>query len=150
MLEHAGDPRLAAIVGTIPIRPPTVTSRTMPASNREPMIDSWTNPCPAASCPRACSTARRAEVPVPQGLRSMRPGATITAFRLTLPGPVNGIANSVNVTVWMSALSGWRTGSCRAAAAVIRLPRTTRSRASFGCTAKPSDGASTMAKKAPP
>jgi len=80
----------------------------------------------------------------------MRPGATITALRLTVPGPVNGMANSVKVTPWMSGFSGWRTGSCRAAAAAIRWPRATRSRASFGSTAKPSEGASTIAKKAPP
>ena len=87
---------------------------------------------------------------MPQGLRSMRPGATITAFLLTVPGPVKGMANSVKVTPRMSGFSGWRTTSCRAAAAVIRLPSATRSRASFGSTAKPSDGASTIAKKAPP
>src|SRR5438132_2886999 len=139
-----------AMVGTMPGRPPTVTSAAIVASNREPMIDSWMNPCPSPSCPRACSTASRAEVPVPHGLRSMRPGATITALRLTVSGPANGIANSAKVTRWMSVFSGWLAVSCCLAAATIRLPRVTRSRASFGSTETPSDGASTIAKKAHP
>ena len=33
---------------------------------------------PGSICPRACIVANRAEVPVPQALRSMRPGDTIT------------------------------------------------------------------------
>lgn len=43
--------------------------------------------------------ASRAVLPVPHRLRSMRPGETVTAFRLVVPGPANGIANSVNVMV---------------------------------------------------
>jgi len=70
----------------------------MPHSKREPMIERPMKLCPGFNRPRACSTAIRAEQPVPQGERSILPGRIATAFApLSIPfSLVNGAANWQN------------------------------------------------------
>src|SRR3984885_8264585 len=81
------------ICGMIVVRSPTrFTSNIFPIK-REPMIDEWISSSPTPIRPRAWSTAIRAEVPVPVGKRSERPGGTMQVFRVTLPLPSKGIAN---------------------------------------------------------
>ena len=55
------------ISGTTAGRPATSVSSTMRQTNSEPMIERPVKRCPTASCPRAWSTAMRAEQPVPVG-----------------------------------------------------------------------------------
>jgi hypothetical protein len=50
---------------------PTRAAASIRPSNRLPMMLSCTNASPTSSLPRAASWAIRAEVPVPQGLRSI-------------------------------------------------------------------------------
>ena len=56
-------------------------ANTCAESKVDPIRDSWRKSWPCSISPRACRTARRADVPVPQGDRSTRPGETITALR---------------------------------------------------------------------
>ena len=110
------------------------------------MMDSWMNSSPTLIWPRACMTASRAEVPVPHGLRSMRPGETITAFRdvgRPCASRPMGPAHSVWLMVWISGLAGWTALICTAAAALICSPMSTSCRASSGLMEKPSAWAST-------
>ena len=58
---------------------PTVVVSANSTSNRLSMIERALNLSPTLACPRAAATARRAELPVPQGERSMRPGAMMVA-----------------------------------------------------------------------
>ena len=141
---------LPAIAGTMAGRPPTVVSRTMRPSNVEPIAEAWLIPSPTASVPRACSTASRADRPVPVAERSSRPGATTTALRETFPFPWNGPASWTMLTPAMSGFSGWAHGSCSRAAARIRSPASESSRASEGSMANPSARASAIAYHMPP
>src|SRR5207249_3059541 len=69
--------------GTMPALSPTRTSSSMRQWNSEPMIERPTKRSPVFSIRFACSTARRAEHPVPQGDRSILPGRIATAFSPT-------------------------------------------------------------------
>ena len=81
------------MAGMIAGFPPIEVVATIRPWNREPMMDSWIIDSPAAIWPRAFSTAMRAQVPVPVGLRSDRPGATMHVLRVTLPAPSKGRAS---------------------------------------------------------
>ena len=87
-----------SIVGRIAGFPATVVTPAIVPVKREPMIDSWTIDSPTRIAPRACSTASRAQVPVPVGLRSERPGATMQVLRVTFPAPANGRSNWTMLT----------------------------------------------------
>ncbi len=117
-----------------------------------PMIEQWSKTWPSAIWPRACMTASRAQVPVPQGERSSRPGDTTTVFLAVSRSPVRstGPVNSVTVTSRISGFSGCTTGNCSTAAALIFWPTTQMSRASSGVMAKPQAPASTSANIMPP
>ena len=117
---------------------------------REPMIDSWIIESPTCMAPRACSTAMRAQVPVPHGLRSERPGATMTVLRVTWPTPAKGRVNCTMLTPAMSGFSGCTTSSCSRAARRIFSPTMASSRPSCGSMRKPSFVASVMAYHMPP
>ena len=80
------------------------------------MIDSWIISSPTCIRPRACSTAMRALVPVPVGLRSERPGATMQVLRVTLPTPAKGRLSCTIETPAIAGFSGWATVSCWRAA----------------------------------
>ena len=69
--------------GTTASRSPTFTRRTTRPTNRVSSTDSATYVEPIS--PRADSTATRAEVAVPVGARSRRPGETIVACRASPP-----------------------------------------------------------------
>ena len=74
--------RLALVmVGMIALRPATTVSAARPTSNSDPMIERERNVSPTFARPRACSVARFAELPVPQGERSTRPGHMVVAVR---------------------------------------------------------------------
>jgi hypothetical protein len=60
-----------ATEGAIAGLPATVVAASTRPRNSEPMSDSWTNASPTARRPLAASCANRAEVPVPQGERSI-------------------------------------------------------------------------------
>ncbi len=122
----------------------------MRPSNVEPIAEACVIASPTAIRPRACSTAIRADSPVPVAERSSRPGATTTAFRLTAPTPCHGSAIWTMLTPAMAGFSGWEQGSCSRAAARIRSPASERSRASPGSIAKPSAAASAIAYHMPP
>ena len=92
----------------------------------------------------------RAERPVPVADRSSRPGATTTAFRVTLPTPCQGSASCTMLTPAISGFSGCEQGSWSRAAARIRSPASERSRASRGSIANPSARASAIAYHMPP
>ena len=126
-------------------RPPTDVVETIRPRNCEPMIDSWIIASPTAIWPRACRTAIRAHVPVPVGLRSDRPGATMQVLRVTLPTPSNGRLSWTMETPRIPGFSGWTTSSCSRAASRICSPATASSRASEGSTRNPSFVASTIA-----
>src|SRR6266536_3475958 len=83
---------LPQIAGTIADRSPTVVSETIRPSKVEPITDACVIVSPTRIEPRAYSTARRAERPVPVAERSRRPGATTTAFFVTAPTPRHGAA----------------------------------------------------------
>ena len=115
--------------------------------NSVPMMLSCTKVSPSASSPRACSTASRAEVPVPQGDRSWRPRrhddrvagrAYRPAWFATDP------ANWVWLIVWMSGFSGCTQGIWTAAARLMRSPTSTSLAASELSSLKPRLLASTM------
>ena len=63
---------LPRIAGTIAGRPPTVVSLTIRPSNVEPIAEACVIASPTCISPRACSTAIRAESPVP-GRRAVEP-----------------------------------------------------------------------------
>ena len=107
--------------GTTASRPPTRASDSMRQSNRESMGEIPTNGSPGASSPRACSTASRAEHPVPHGERSIFPGRIATAFRpaFTPPRTSTGAAIWQNETCDHSGFAGWVKPSCSFAARVI-------------------------------
>ena len=67
----AGDPGLAGDRGHDGVESPTLALASTRPWNRLPMIDSWTNSSPTLSSPRAAFCAIRADVPVPQGERSI-------------------------------------------------------------------------------
>ncbi len=87
---------------------------------------------------------------MPVAERSSRPGATTTAFRVTLPTPWNGSAIWQMLTPAMPGFSGCTHGTCSRAAARMRSPAIDRSRASCGSIAKPSARASAIAYHMPP
>ena len=122
----------------------------MRPSKVEPIADACAIASPTPISPRAWSTAIRAERPVPVAERSSRPGATTTAFRLTLPTPCHGSAIWTMLTPAIAGFSGCAHGSCSRAAARIRSPASERSRASCGSIAKPSARASAIAYHMPP
>ena len=89
---HAGGPggrtgRGRAILSTTAAMPPICVRESILLSNLVPMIDSCTNRWPCSIPPLARMTARRADVPVSYGDRSMRPGETITALRTVTTPP---------------------------------------------------------------
>ncbi len=61
------------------LAPTTTESRYLQARDREPMMLSCTKSSPTLNSPRAASWGMRAEVPVPQGLRSMAPPYNMSA-----------------------------------------------------------------------
>ena len=69
------------LLGTMPGVPAMSTTSSIRPRNSVSMIDLWTKFSPALISLRACMTARRALVPVPQGERSRRPGDTTTVLR---------------------------------------------------------------------
>ena len=60
-----------AIEGMMPSWSPTLAAASTRPLNIEPMIDSWMKSSPTLSLPLADHCAMRAEVPVPQGERSI-------------------------------------------------------------------------------
>ena len=64
-------PAQPAMEGMIASRLATVVAASTRPLNRDPMMDSCTNLSPTLSFPLAASCAMRAEVPVPQGERSI-------------------------------------------------------------------------------
>lgn len=60
-----------ATAGMMASRPVTWATASTRPLKIEPMMDSWWNASPGFSFPLAASCPMRAEVPVPQGLRSM-------------------------------------------------------------------------------
>ncbi|MBB2712879.1 UNVERIFIED_ORG: hypothetical protein GGE53_004547 [Rhizobium etli] len=72
------------MVGMTAWRPATSVTACRPTSNSEPMIDFEVKTSPAFALPRAWSAARLAELPVPQGERSARPGHMVVQVR-TVP-----------------------------------------------------------------
>ena len=134
-----------AMLGTTAGTPPTSVIASIRLSNLVPMIDSCTNRSPTPISPLARMTASRAEVPVPHGDLSIRPGETITALRAvrTPSGRDGGRVNSVIVIPANSGFSGCTAGSCPAAACLIRCPARHRSRPSSGVSRNPALAAST-------
>ena len=61
---------------------------------------------------------------MPVAERSRRPGATTTAFLVTLPTPCHGSAICTMLTPAISGFSGWTHGSCSRAARRICSPTT--------------------------
>ena len=60
-----------AIDGTIAAYSPTFAAASTRPKNKLPMIDSWMKSSPTYNTPRAADWAMRADVPVPQGERSI-------------------------------------------------------------------------------
>ena len=101
------------------------------------------------SRPRACSVAIFAQVPVPHGERSIAPVhvagrsqsscpvETITALRRSVVARRGGPESCAIVTSWIAGFSGWTTGSCSCAAALIISPMRAMSRPSSGVSRSP-------------
>ncbi len=140
------------IEGTMAGRPPMVVSASTRQSKREPMMERPTKASPTFNMPLACSTAMRAEQPVPQGERSILPGRMATALAPEgVPlSSVSGAANWQKEMCDQSLLVGCWKPSCWFAALTIFMPRSAKSLASSGLIAKPSAWASTMQKLSPP
>ena len=100
----------------------------MRQSKTESMIDTPRKRSPTPSAPRACSTAMRAEQPVPVGLRSILPGGSL--LRCGRSHTVDGLDRRRDLADEMcrqSGFSGWAKPSCSLAARVMRMPASTMS-----------------------
>src|ERR1039458_9501024 len=135
--------------------PTRVSSRRRPV-NVVPRMPSWTKSSYSPSCPLACSAAILAQVPVPQGERSMTPVQvsgrdqssvpvdTTTAFLRCASIRVGGPESCAMLTPAIPGFSGWTTGSCSRAAALIISAILTMSRPSSGSRVSPSGSASAI------
>ena len=145
------------IVGTTAGPLPTRVSSTSRPVNTVPRIPSWRKSSPTASRPFAWRTAILAHVPVPHGDRSMTPVQvdgraqssapveTVTTFRHELRGSCGGPDSCPMVIPANPGCSGWTTGSCSAAAALIISVTRVMSRPSSGREPRsPSASASAM------
>ena len=104
----------------------------------------------SASWPRACRTAIFAHVPVPHGERSIAPVQvagrsqsrlpvdTMTALRRAVPADRGPARRAVPIVIPANpGCSGWTTGNCSRAAALIISPTRTISRPSSGVSRSP-------------
>ena len=91
----------------------------------------------------------RAEVAVPVGARSSRPGETTVAWRAS-PPTRGGATNTTKLRCDSAGRTGWATVSCSVACGRMRSPSSASARASSGTISKPSAVASTNAHHAPP
>ena len=123
---------------------------------------SWRNSSPTRRRPFAWSVAILAHVPVPHGERSSTPVQvdgfdqssvlveTVVAFRHELRGSCAGPESWPMVIPVKPGCSGWTTGSCSAAAALIISVTRVMSRPSSGTSRNPSASASAMTWNMPP
>ena len=132
---------LPVIEGRMAGMSPTCAVPSTVPMNSVPSTDSCTNRSPSPIWPRACITASRAQVPVPQGERSSRPGETTDGIARALLAAVQpqrtgeqGLVDGVDL-----GFSGCTAGTCSAAAALMRSPTATRSAPSSLVSAKPRD-----------
>ena len=124
--------------------------------NTVPRIPSWRNSSPRRSSPFAASVAIFADVPVPHGERSIAPVQvagrsqssvpveTVTTFRREFAGSWAGPESWPMVMPANPGCSGWTTGSCSFAAALIISVMRTMSAPSSGVSRSPNGAASAM------
>ena len=116
------------------------------------MIETPVSLSPTFICPRACSSAMRAETAVPVGERSILAGWIETTDLARSPSAsCSGVPAKRQKEWWrQSGFSGWLNRICRLAASMIRTPRSARSRASSTPSERPSATGSTTTKLSPP
>ena len=142
-LVEPGDVRRAGDLRNDGFPAATSVSSTTRARNIPPVTLSIRTVASEPNAPFRCSTARRAQFPVPPGERRTAPDRTRARSDYVAAGS-SARASTVAILMWsLPGISGWRTGRCRFAASRARIPRSTTSRMLRSDTSIPSASAST-------
>src|ERR1035437_9919345 len=148
--------------GTTAAYGPTRVSSSRRPVNVVPRMPSWTKSSYSPSCPLACSAAILAQVPVPQGERSITPVQvsgraqssvpveTTTAFLRCASSREGGPESCAMLTPAMPGFSRCTTGSCSCVAALIISAILTVSRPSSGSRVRPSGSGAAIPENMPP